>query len=106
VYDGFGYGLSIQPVGPADPSHPAGAARLLVTAPQTAGDPAAGRLYVLTIAPSTLTTGPQLTGAASYTADQLGGVTLFGPGWPVAGGTTIGTDIDEVPLRAPLARQG
>jgi Concanavalin A-like lectin/glucanases superfamily/FG-GAP repeat len=106
AYDGFGYGLAIQPTGKADPADPAATARLLVTAPQLAGDPAAGSLYVLTVTPAAKTTGPRLSAASSYTARQLGALSLFGPGWPLAGGTTIGTDIDEVPQRDPIATRG
>jgi concanavalin A-like lectin/glucanase superfamily protein/FG-GAP repeat protein len=105
-YDGFGYGLSVQPAGAASLDSPGETARLLVTAPQTDGDPAAGTLYLLRIEPGGETTGPQLAGSGSYTGEQLGGASLYGPGWPVAGGTTISTGIDEVPLRARLARQG
>lgn len=94
-YDGFGYGLAVQP---ADST---GTMRLIITAPQQAGDPTAGSVYVTDI--NVTGTGPDLGASTRYPAAQIRDGSLFGPAFPVAGGTTIGTDVDQAPMRARLS---
>lgn len=93
-YDGFGYGLAVQP---ADAT---GTMRLIITAPQQAGDPTAGSVYTADIKITGI--GPELAGSSRYPAAQIRGDSLYGPAFPVAGGVIIGTDVDQSPMRARL----